>query len=148
MLKCSKEVAHSDKHIGGKQFVVQHVCEWLKPSWHRFWCLTQTWASCVKTEAWLHAVKYCCITLILTTAHHTLGLGREGQGSQSLSGSRVQVSAWTRSCLTGRAFIRVSMLPQHQFVALMWILRCQNMQKKIKNSEFIRTTFHVYEHFY
>lgn len=46
------------------------------PSWHSLLCLTQPWASCVKTGVWVHAVRYCCITLILTTAHHTLGLGR------------------------------------------------------------------------
>ncbi len=135
-----------------KRFVVQHVCEWLKPSWQRFWCLTQTWASCVKTEAWLHAVRYCCITLILNTAHHTQGLGREGQTSQSLSGSRVQVSVWTRSCLTGNAFTDgiscVSMLCQHQFVVLIWNFSHQNTLKKLQNSKFMRATFQVYEQFY
>lgn len=42
-----------------------------KLSWHRFECLTQTRASCVKSEAWVHAVRYCCITFILTAAHTT-----------------------------------------------------------------------------
>lgn len=42
-----------------------------KPSWQRFRCLTQTWASCVKTEARVHAVRYCCITLIMTPAYTT-----------------------------------------------------------------------------
>lgn len=37
------------------------VCQ--RPSWLRFWLLTQTWTSCVKTEAQVHAVMYCCVTL-------------------------------------------------------------------------------------
>lgn len=50
--------------------------------------LTQTWTSCVKTEARVHAVMYCCVTLQRIPRPGT----QKTPNGRSVSGSRVQAS--------------------------------------------------------
>lgn len=67
----STAFSHPLVHRGREAVCRMIASVFQKLSWHRFECLTQTRASCVKTEAWVHAVRYCCITFILTAAYTT-----------------------------------------------------------------------------